>query len=141
MVRLNENQVAADAWEHAKPTGKWTEVSVDNRVLDAPVKEKKRTWTKSVRESAKRSRPVRHMLEKAASDEEREERDRDTLGDKLEAFLKRKEQEDEATGLMEEVRKNVAAAQQKILRQNKVCATLCENMSTITAEIRAVPGP
>ena len=53
------------------------------------------------------------MLEKAVTDEKKEESDRDKLGDKLETFLKRKEEEDEATGLMEEMRKNVVAAQQK----------------------------
>ena len=43
----------------------------------------------------------------------REGRDRDKLGDKLEACLTRKEQEDEATGLMEKLKKNVVTAQQK----------------------------
>ena len=81
------------------------------------------------------------MFEKSATNEKREGRERDKLGDKLEAFLTRKEEEDKATGLMEEMRKNVVAAQQKKLRQNKVCATLCENMSTITAGIRTLPGP
>ena len=67
------------------------------------------------------------MLEKAATDEKREERDRDKLGDKLEAFLKRKEEEDEATGLMEEMRKNVVAAQQKSFEVGQsVCNALRE---------------
>ena len=51
------------------------------------------------------------MLAIAATDEKKEERDRDKLGDKLEAFLKRKEEEDEATCLIEEMRENVEAAQ------------------------------
>ena len=63
------------------------------------------------------------------------------LGDKLEAFLTRKDEEDEATGLMEEMSKNEVAAQQKTLRQCKVSAVLCENISTIPAEIRTRPGP
>ena len=46
-----------------------------------------------------------------------------SLVTKLEVFLKRKEGEDEVTGLMEEMMKNV------------VIATLCENVR------RAVPGP
>ena len=37
----------------------------------------------------------------------------DKLGDELEAFLTRKEGEDEAASLMEETRKNDVAAQQK----------------------------
>ena len=59
------------------------------------MKEKKITWTKSGKESAKREADLHDMLVKA------EGRDRDKLGDKLEAFLTRKE-EDEATSLMEE---------------------------------------
>ena len=50
------------------------------------------------------------MLESAATGEKKEERDRDKLGDKLEAFLKRKEEEDEA-------------------RRIKVCAALLGNTS------------
>ena len=50
---------SVDTWEHAKHEEKWTEVSADNRVLEALVKEKKITWTKSGREIAK-SRTVRH---------------------------------------------------------------------------------
>ena len=64
-------------------------------------------------ESAKREADPYDMLEKAATDEKREKRDRDKLGDKLEAFLNGKEEEEEATGFMEEMRKNVVAAQQK----------------------------
>ena len=47
-------QSSVDAWEHAKPKGKWTEVSADYRVLDALVKEKEITWAKSCKESARR---------------------------------------------------------------------------------------
>ena len=50
--------------EHTKPEGKWTEVSADYRVLEALVKEKKITWTKSGRESAKREAELCDMLEK-----------------------------------------------------------------------------
>ena len=110
--------------------GKWTGVSANYRVLDALVKEKKITWTRSGKESAKREADLYHMREKAATNEMKEGRDRDKLGDKLEAFLTREEREDVATGLMEEMRKKVVAAQQK----------KCENMSTDTTEIRTRPG-
>ena len=96
----------ADAWEHAKPKGKWKEVSAEYEALNALVKEKRITWNKS-------GNDLYTMLESAASDEKKEERDRDKLGDNLKAFLKRKEEEDEATCLMEEMRKNVEAAQHK----------------------------
>ena len=61
----------------------------------------------------KRDADLHTMVECAATDEKKEEKDRDKLGDRLEAFLKRKEEEDEATCLMEEMRKNVEAAQHK----------------------------
>ena len=67
------------------------------------------------------------MHEKAASDEKREERDGDKLGDKLETFLKRKEEEDEATGLLQEMMKNVVAAQQKSFEaEQSLCNALRE---------------
>ena len=53
-------QSSENAWEHAKPEGKWSEVSADYRALEALVKEKKITWTKSRRESEKREATVRH---------------------------------------------------------------------------------
>ena len=116
-------QSSVDAWEHAKPQDKWTEVSADCRVLEALVREKKITWTKSGRESAEREAELFDMLEKAATNEKREGRGRDKLGDKLEAFLTRREEEDEATGLMEEMRKNVVAAQKKVLMRNSILNT------------------
>ena len=62
------------------------------------MKEKKITWTKSGRESAKREADLYDMPEKAATDEQREEG------------------EDEATCLLEEMRENVVAAQRKMFR-------------------------
>ena len=90
---------SVDTWEHAKPKGKWIKVSADCRVLEA------------------------------ATDEKREERDRDKLGDKLEALLTRKEEEDEATCLMEEMRKNVVAAQHKSFEaEQSLCNALREHV-------------
>ena len=132
---------SVDTWEHVKPEGKWIGVSADYRVLDALAKERKITWTKSGRESAEREADQHDVLESAATNEEKEERDRDKLGDKLEAFLERKEEEDEATCLMEEMRKNVKAAQHKSYEADKVFATLCVTTSTVTTDIMVVPGP
>ena len=66
------------------------------------------------------------MLDKAATDDKREDRERDKLGDKLEAFLKRKEEEDEATCFMEEMMKNVEwkLHKTKVVRQNSLCYAL-----------------
>ena len=66
------------------------------------------------------------MLDSTATDEKKQERDKDKLGDKLEAFLKKKE-EDEATCLMEEMRKNVEAAQHKSFEaEQSLCCALRE---------------
>ena len=100
---------------------------MDCRVLDALVKEKKIAWTKSRRESAKREADLYTMLGKAATAEKKEERDREKLGDKLEASLKWKEEEDEATCLMEEMRKNVEAAQHTNFEaEQSLCSALRE---------------
>ena len=120
VVCLHENKIVAtcreqwgdkssvDTGEHVKPEGKWIEVTPDYRVLDALENEKKATWTKSGRESAKREADLYDMLEKAATDEKKEERDGDKLGDKLGSFpQKGKKKMNEATGLMEEMRKIV----------------------------------
>ena len=57
-------------------------------------------------------------------------------------FLKMKEEEDEATGLTEEMRKSVEALQNtKVSRRSKVCAALFDNTSIVTTKIRVVPGP
>ena len=54
-------------------------------------------------------------------------RKRDKLGGKLEAFLGRKEEEDEATCLMEEMRKNMEAAQHKSFEaEQSLCNALRE---------------
>ena len=50
---------------------------------------------------------------------------RDKLGDKLEAFLTRKEEEGEATRLTEEMRKNVVVAKQKSFQAEQ---TLCNDL-------------
>ena len=94
-------------------------------MLDALAKEMKITWSKSGRESAKREADLYKTLEKTATDEKEEERDREKVGDKLEAFFKRKE-EDEAMSLMEEMRKHVEAAQHKNEAEQSLCSALRE---------------
>ena len=95
------------------------------------MKEKKITWNKSGEESAKREADLNTMLESAATDEKKEDRDRDKLGDKFEAFLKRQEEEAEATCLMEEMRKNVEAAHYKNFEaEQSLCGALREYVDT-----------
>ena len=73
-VWLHENKVAATCGEQradklCRHLG--ARATADYRVLDALAKEKKITWTKSGRESAKREADLYDMLEKAATDEKR----------------------------------------------------------------------
>ena len=68
---------SVDAWEHAKPNGKWTKVSADHSVLDAMMKEKY-----VVKERQRKRRKVGDlydMLEKADAKEKGEERDKNKL--------------------------------------------------------------
>ena len=106
-------QRSVDTWEHAKPKGKRKEVSAEYEALDALVQEKKITWTKSGRESVKREADLYTMLEKSSYRRKERRKGQGKLGDKQEAFPKRKEEEDEATCLMEDMRKKVEVAQHK----------------------------
>ena len=57
------------------------------------------------------------------------------LGDKLEAFLTTKDEEDEATGLMEEMRKNEVAAQQKNFEAvQSLCSALREHIDNYSRD-------
>ena len=71
------------------------------------------------------------MLEQAATNEEEGEKDKEKLDDKLEVSLTKKEYEDEATRLMEEMKKNVGSCTtQKFLRRNKSCAAFREDLDS-----------
>ena len=120
-------QSSIDAWEHAKPEGKWTEVSADYKGLEALVTERKITWTKSGRESAKREAGLVDMLEKAATNEKREGRDRISLGTSEKPPLQGKKRKTRQRVLIEEMRKNVVAAQQKSFEaEQSLCNALRE---------------
>ena len=84
-------QSFVNTWEHAKPLKKWMEVSAACEVLNTLLNEKKNTWTKCGRESAKRETELFAMLEQAAPDEKEGEKDREKLDDKLEVSLTKKE--------------------------------------------------
>ena len=78
------------------------------------------------------------LLENAAADEKRVEKDRDKLGNQLDAFLERKKEEDEATCLMEEMRKNVEAAQHKRFQaEQSLCSALRERIRNAGNQYKA----
>ena len=80
------------------------DASADYRALEAlGEKRKSRGRGQRAAEKAQKEKPsCSTCLKKAATNEERKGSDRDKLGDKQEAFLTKKEDEDEATGLIEE---------------------------------------
>ena len=117
-------QSSHDAWEHAKPKGKWKEVSAEFDAVGAVVKEKKNTWHKSGKESSKRETELYSMVESAATDEKQEERDRCRIRAR---GRNRKDEEEEARCLFEEMQRNLDAAQKKVVRQNESCAAFCGN--------------
>ena len=87
-----------DALEDAKPQG----LHNLKKLMHLQKKKKRKSrGTKSGRESAKRKAVLYTMLGSAAADEKNKEKDRDKLGDKHEAFLEKKEEENEATCLTE----------------------------------------
>ena len=95
------------------------------------MKEKKVTWNKSNRETSKRETDFDQIIEGAATEERKEERDRDKLGDRLEALLERKKEEDAATCLMEEKRKNWKVAQNESFEEEQnLCNALREYADT-----------
>ena len=74
---------------------------------------KKNTWHKSGRESSKREAEPFTIVESATADEKQEERDRCKIKDHLVEVRKRKDEEDEAMCLIEEMQRNPDAAQNK----------------------------
>ena len=117
-------QSSHDTWEHAKPKGKWKEVSAEFEAICALLKEKI-TWNK------RRVRKEKLTFIQRP----KEERDRDKLSDLLEEFLGRKEDEDEATCLIEEMRKNLVVAQQESFEaEQSLCSALREYVDTFAKD-------
>ena len=74
------------------------------------LKEQTNTWKKSCKESAKRESELYKMIELAAIDESKEHKERSMLKDLLYEVQKRREEEDEARGLIEEMQCNLDEA-------------------------------
>ena len=116
-------QSAHDAWEHAKPKGKWKAASAEFDAVGAVVKEKKSTWHKSGREScSKRQAEFHTMVESAATDEKQEERDRGKLRDGLVEFRKRKMKKMKQGAPLKRCNETLIPPRRKVMRRNKSCA-------------------
>ena len=81
--------------------------------VGSTVKEKANTWNKSCKESVKRESELYKMVEAAAIDERQEQKERGMIRDLLEQLQKRREEEDEARVLTEEMQRNPDEAQSR----------------------------
>ena len=75
--------------------------------------EKTNTWNKSCKESAKRESELYKMVEAAVIDEKQEQKGRGMIRDLLEQLQKRREEEDEARGVIEVMQRNLDEAQNR----------------------------
>ena len=97
-----------DTWDISRPKGKWRENSAE--AFGTAVKEKSNTWNKSCRESTKREADLCKMVEIAVTDDTRE---RGIFRDLLGELRKRRQEEDDARNLIEEMQRNVDEARNK----------------------------
>ena len=74
------------------------------------VKEKTSTWNRSCKESVKRETELYKMVEAAVMDEKQEQKERGMIRELPEQLQKRREGEDEARGLIEEMQRNLDEA-------------------------------
>ena len=100
------------------------------------VKEKTHTWNKSCKESVKRESELNKMVEAAAIDERQEQKKRSMIRDLLEQLHMRREEEDEARGLIEEMQRNLAEAQSRSYEvERKLDRALWESIGVFEKEI------
>ena len=79
--------------------------------MGTSVKEKSNTWNKGCKESTKRETGLFKVVEVAVTDEKQEERERVMIRDLRVELRKRREEEDEARNLIEEMQRNLDDAQ------------------------------
>ena len=89
------------------------EISAETDAVGTTLKSKTNTWNKSCNQSVKRESELYKMVEAAAIDERQETKERIVVKDLLEQLQKRREEEDEATRLMEEMQRNLEEAQRR----------------------------
>ena len=118
-----------------KTKSKWKEVSEEFDAVGAVVKEKQNAWHKSGKESSKREAELHTMVESAPTDEKQEERYRCRLRDQLIEVRKRKDKDDEARCLIEEMQRNLDAAQNKnYMAEQKLYSILWEYIEAFDKE-------
>ena len=78
--------------------------------LDSALQEKKNTWHKSCKESAKRETELYKMLESSTYDAKAEDNARSKLKNTLKQLCKERDAENEARALLEEMQQNLDEA-------------------------------
>ena len=89
------------------------EISAEIDAVGTTVKEKTNTRNKSCAESVKRELQLYTNVEAAAMDERQEQKERKIIRHLLEQLQKRRDEEDEAGGLIEEMQRNLDDAQSR----------------------------
>ena len=101
-----------DTWKNSQPQGKWREISAEMDAVGNHFERKTNTWNRSCKESVKRDTELFKIVEFAVMDQQREQKERGMIRELLEQLQKRREEEDEARGLIE-MQRNLDEAQNK----------------------------
>ena len=113
------------------------EISAETDAVVTTLKSKTNTWNKNCNQSVKRESELYKMVEAAAIDERQETKERIVVKDLLEQLQKRREEEDEATGLMEEMQRNLDEAQRRSHEvERKLDRVLGEYIEAFEKEMR-----
>ena len=112
-------QSSYDKWGNSQPQGKWKEISAEIDAVGTTVDEKTNTWNKSCKECVKRESELYKMVEAAVMDERQEQKERGMIMDLLEQLQKRREEEDEFGGLIEEMQRNLDEAQSRSYEEER----------------------
>ena len=114
--------------------GNRREISVEMDAAGKTVKEKTHTWNKSRKASAKRETEFYEMVEAAVMDG-KQEKERGMIRDLLGEIRKRREEEDEARNLNEEMQRNLDEAQHESLEvERKLDRVLWEYIEAFDKE-------
>ena len=98
----------------SQPQESEREISAEKDAVGTTVKEKTTTWNTSCTESTNRETgELYKMVEAAVMDEKQEQKERGMIRDLLEQLQKRREEEDEARNLIEEMQRNLHDALNK----------------------------
>ena len=106
----HEARSSHDMWRSTSSDARWTEVTEEMDHLKTAIHERQTTWSKSLKETAKREGDILKALETAAEDEKEENRDRSVLEEIGRQLRVEEEEADESRNLLKDMQKNLEAA-------------------------------